>query len=476
MRKISTQRTKLSVGFKGIVNSKSQAVMNFDYAKSVENFVVKKGVLTAEAGIDAFEGRYPLPSLLRHELPTFESGNAIRNLYVQEHPLNSTYDVRVVARLEDNSLWYCDVFSQNDEWQRVENLNIASDVCAVNYRYDDENLFILSTSSEKMFILKGATPYVYHDAPNFISMAVHNSRVFGAINQKTRQVWYSSHLDPLEWAEDSENSGYIELAEEGGDILKLESFLNYLFIFRENGIYRLTAYGDPSDFVLKKVFCDTGYIYKDTIVQCADKIIFLAEEGLYAFDGYEAVRIGKELPDIFNKHIASAAYLNDVYYLTCNTINGESEPSNDTLICYTVSQNEFCVISGVSVKGLRTIKSYHEQEVGCIFNGDDSHRMGQISKSGKIFGAPTHKVYKSPVNDLGTSKTKLVRDVSILTKYPLTLTVVLDGNRYEYALEGRDTPQSIIVEKCGKMVGFELSSDEENAYVEPFEANIEVSV
>ncbi len=474
MKKIPTRRTTLRVGFKGIVNSKSQAVLSFEYAKGVENLLVSKGVLTSDLGIDTFQGRYPLPSLERHDMPIFANGQSIRNIFVQEHPQNSIYDVRVVAQLDDNSIWYCDVFQHFYEWHRVENLNIKSEICAVNYRYNDENFFILSSAEDKMFILKGATPYVYNDAPNFTTMTVHNNRVFGAINQKTRQVWYSSHLDPLDWSVDGESSGYVELNEEGGDILKLESFLNYLYIFRENGIYRLTAYGDPNEFVLKKVFCDTGYIYKHTIVQCADKIIFLAEDGLFAFDGYEAVRIGKELPPIFNKHIASGAYLNDVYYLACNTHESyNSNPTNDSLVCYTVSKNEFGVISGQSVRRLCTIKSYHMQEVCCVFNGSDANKIGQVSKSGCIFSSSTHKLYKSPSNDLQSGCDKVVHKVSILTKYPLTLTVVLDNRRYDYPLEGRDVPQTVIVEKRGKVIGFELSSDDANVYVEPFEVRVE---
>ncbi len=474
MRKISARRTRLKVGFKGIVNSKSEAVLGFEYAKNVKNFVIENGVLTGELGIDKFQGRFPLPSLLRHDIPSFPDGKTIRNLYVQEHPQGQSHDMRVIAHLEDNSFWYCNVFEQNEGWQQIENLYINDEVSAVNYRYNDENLFIIASPNYEMLIIENSTPFVYRDAPHFTCVTSHNGRVFGAINQKARQVWYSSFLNPLDWKEDGENSGYIELGEEVGDIIKLESFLNYLFIFCENGIYRLTAYGDPNEFVLKKVFSDTGYIYKHSIVQCADKIIFLAEEGLYQFDGYSSVRIGKELPPIFNKHIVSACYLNDVYYLTCNLVpNGTATPQNDTLVCYTVSNGEFGMISGVSVKGLKTIKSYHLQEAICFFNGENKNKIGQVAKSGGIFSSPTSKLYQSPVNTLDSGKIKVVRDVSILTKHPLTLTITLDGERYDYPLEGRSTPQTVIVERGGKVVGFELASSDANAYVEPFVATVE---
>ena len=97
-----------------------------------------------------------------------------------------------------------------------------------------------------------------------------------------------------------------------------------------------------------------------------------------------------------------------------------------------------------------------------------------ISKSGKLFGETTEKVYESPETTLGSPNYKTVRGVSIFSKYPITLGVVLDGKEYDFAVSRSGEQQYVPVEKCGVRVKFKIKSTQQNAYVAPLAVDLDV--
>ena len=224
---------------------------------------------------------------------------------------------------------------------------------------------------------------------------------------------------------------------------------------------------------MKKVFTDTGRIYKDSIVLCGDKIMFCAEDGVYAFAGYDAVRVGKEFPIISDKRFVCGGYLENKYYLGCRLDEIESE-NNNAVVVFDTETKDVSVLSGVQVSSFCSVKSANGSDVICTFGDGNKHRLGMISKSGKLFGAATEKVYESPETTLGSPTYKTVRGVSIFSKYPITLGVVLDGKEYDFAVNGGDEQRYIPVEKCGVRVQFKIKSTEQNAYVAPLAVDLDV--
>jgi len=248
--------------------------------------------------------------------------------------------------------------------------------------------------------------------------------------------------------------------------LELVSFLNYLYVFREFGIFRLTAYGEQNEFMLKKGFTDTGRIVKSSIEVCGDKIIFYAEDGLFAFDGYVVSRIAGEMPKVSRKHIMSGAYLDGCYYLACCI--WEDSEENNAIVRYNLRDKSLSVLYGYSVRTLKSVRVHNGAQVLCVFAlGDDITKLGMMSESGKVMNVPTQKRYISPYGTLNSSALKTVRSVSLLTTSALTLRVILDGKQYDYQVRGSETMQTVAVEKCGGRIGFELICDSAEAYVTP---------
>ena len=477
MNNIRVDRRRVKIGFEGIVNSVDESLLDFAHTKRAYNVTFEKNMLTSALGIDKAAGFLPYPDKTRHEFSALASSKHIKNVFYYMYNTAGTPDYRLVVHLKDGTFWHTKVMSSTG-WSQIEDLSISGNVEAVNYRFNGEDILLLATEDSKLYYLKGDTAYACDDAPKFASITVHNERVFGCVNGAKTRLWFSDDFDPTNWDVNAQDAGFIEFADECGNLIKVISFLGYLYVFRDYGIFRLTAYGDQSTFVLKKVFIDTGRIYKNSIVLCGDKIIFLADEGLFAFDGYEVVRIAKEFPVVNNKDEAVGAYLDKRYYLACNIDVDDafvvSGGTNNSVVIYDIFEKSICMISGVDINSLRDVKTHSGSMLVCSFATSNKNRLGMISESGKMLTTNLKKGYISPVSDMGIQSAKTVREIVVKTAYAVTLRVVLDGTTYEYSVSAKDSPQRIIVEKCGERIGFSLETTGQHLSIAPIVAVIDV--
>lgn len=474
MRNIRTSKKRVRIGFEGIVNSVDESAVDMRFATLCHNFAISKGVLSGEIGIDAGSGYYAFPSLDRHTYPSFSQSKKIRKAFLyRKLASNGLHDDRIVVHLADGSFWYTSVF-WNETWKQVPSLAMDGDVDAVNYNYNGNDVLLVCSADDGLFMIEDDTAYACSSAPKFTSIAVHNERVFGSVNGTNNQVWFSDDFDPSNWKVSPTEAGYINFADDFGEAIKVVSFLGYLYVFREYGIFRLTAYGDQNDFMLKKVFTDTGRIYKESIVICGDKIMFCAEDGIFAFDGYDAVSVAKEMPRIKNKNTLCCAYLDNCYYIACNLSECVGD-GNNAVVRYDTEKKELSVLGGVTVDSFCTVKTHNGSDVLCCMDGSYKHKLGMISKSGCVFGTPTNKVYKSPTSILGDTRLKIIRSVSLVSKYPITLKVDIDGKEKKVAVKGSEKLQFIPIERSGYRVSFGIESSGAVAYVASMNAYVEVA-
>lgn len=464
---VRTTKRRITVGFKGLKTSLDDELVSLEYAADLDNFSFDKGVLTGKFGIDKAEGFLGSQPKL---LPAFKSTEIVKDVFVYKYrTANGVKDDRIVVHLTDGRFLYTHYY-YIDKWHEFENLRLYDKVSCVNYNYDGEDVFLISSVQDGLFIIKNETPYVNTEAPKFSSIEIHGERVWGSVNGKSSEVWFSDDLSPINWNVSATEAGHINFTGELGDVIKLVSFLNYLFIFRENGIYRLSAYGDQSDFELKKVFTDTGRIYKDSIVMCGNKIVFYAEDGLFAFDGYSVTGIAKELPSVAEEETLIGAYKNECYYLFASS-NGESNLNKGKVIKYSFKDGSISKMSGVDVISAINANLNDKSKIICAIRG--ANALGEVTESGKISDANTVKHYKSPYGTMGFNGFKTVRCVSFMTDYPVTLRVILDGKNYDYAVDGSAELQRIYVEKSGVKIGFELIANGQNARITPLKVDVD---
>ena len=65
MKDVRVNKSKVVVGFKGIVTDTDQSVLDMAYAKQAYNFAIEDGVLTGGIGIDPAQGFYVAPYVER---------------------------------------------------------------------------------------------------------------------------------------------------------------------------------------------------------------------------------------------------------------------------------------------------------------------------------------------------------------------------------------------------------------------------
>ncbi len=303
------------------------------------------------------------------------------------------------------------------------------DMRAINYRLNSKDVLLLSVTGRRLLTWDGKLLKEYADSPVISSMALHYERLFVTSSQEPTKVFFSDDLDPTNWSIGTDSGGFIELLDERGMLNKVVSFGNYLYIFRDHGISRVTAFGDQSEFSVLNLFVTAGRIYPSSIATCGTCIIFLASDGLYAFDGYDCARILQNLDGLIEPSSATeSAFCNGKYYLSCRmnfkdgkTVGCESGEFNcNGLLVYNVANGEYTVARGLDISYL---------EPCTLNNGGDflmcceSGKGGIISSDGKRFGEALPAHWQSPVTDFGLpDRNKAIREIYVDTDTPLTVT------------------------------------------------------
>lgn len=144
--------------------------------------------------------------------------------------------------------------------------------------------------------------------------AVHGERLFVADGSRLR---WSAPLEPAATEEGTQAAGYADLPSADGDILGMFSYKDELFLFRERGIAVLGVRGDALSFTAMHIPAPRG-IVKGSIHKCGGKLLFLAENGLYAFDGNTCKRLNAGGFQELDLSGTSTAACGDHYYATAS--------------------------------------------------------------------------------------------------------------------------------------------------------------
>ncbi len=466
MKKIPNTKSRfVRFGFKGLSEIKSAELTDPVYATSAYNFAFDDGCLTSGIGVDLAQG------CSRAHLP--DAPAEIKDIfYYRFCSEDGSRDDRLVARLEDDSIWYVKLFEASPQWRSVTSLKIRGDsVQAINYNNDDHFRLLFCSKDSPLFILEDSTALYCPDAPSFSCFEIHSERLFGGVNGARPRLWFSDDFDPFNWRVSAEEAGYISFEDSLGDIVAVISFLGYLYIFREYSIFRLSAFGKQSDFELKKVYIDSERIVKNSVVRCGGKIFFLAGDKLYDFDGFTVRRVARNLPKLASNEGLAAAYLNGCYYLACAIDDGEK---NNAVLRYDLSRESLSVLKGAEVHALATVKSGGYERVYAALGGEYAASLGCLSSSGCIMEQATHKTYFYSPSTLGTGRVKTVSRVEVVTDGRIKLALDIDGVVHDFDVKASGGVQRLPVGAKGRMIGLSVESDEPYVTIPPITVVLEV--
>ena len=337
-------------------------------------------------------------------------------------------------------------------------------VCAVNYTdeaHGDSFIFASPMDGLKLWSPRQNNPLSISSAPLVTSMCVHYERVFATVWEKGNHIWFSEALDPTKWDATAGDAGYIVLNDKlSGGANKIISFNNYLYVIRDYGITRITAFASQESFSTQHIYSSANLIRANTVCRCGDLVYFMQTDGLYAFDGvnvkkivtgFEGLLLGQNLAN------ARATFYKGKYCIILNSslCSSVKEGYNNTLICYDVKTGEYDIMCGIFFKDILGVISDEVERLVAITNtGEEGAKseVVQIDESGQVNGTPTMKYWESAFTDLGYSDyEKCITRLSVQTKYNCKVVLETEKESKEILFKGSEAVQSKSVNLRGVM-------------------------
>ncbi len=446
---LSKTRIKIPNFSAGVNYALDESVMNPSVAKECYNFIFSKGVLTDGYGIERAD------ELSRIGVKTLW-------LFVRYDLDNNAPDNRVIAISADGYLYEL----KESNWEKLSDVFLL-DAKFINYRLYGNDVLLICSAQSGMYVYDGSSvPYKVENAPSITSLALHYERLFVTTAGEKNCVWFSDDLDPTNWDASLSGGGFIQLIDERGALNRVISYLGYVYVFRDYGISRISAYGAQTDFSVSNLFVSSGKIFPGSVCLCGDRIIFLAEDGLYAFDGASTHKILPSLDGLFESgEKCCSTYSGGKYYLSFKrTFDGEyvgdenSTLANNALLVYTVESGEYALSRGFDVVNFCRID---DQVFSVMANGT----IGKVVVNGKNMGVSLKKKWSIPKTDMGVVGNKRVREITLFTQSDCKLVLKNDKKTKTVSVKGKSEVQRKTVCFSGKRIGLDVICEGDNAHV-----------
>jgi hypothetical protein len=277
-------------------------------------------------------------------------------------------------------------------------------------------------------------------------------RVFCAI--KPFSVMYSAAYEPLNVEYSLEHGGQIMLTMDKGETESIAAMNNKVFVFFEHGIMELEYSGSSRDFEIRDIGYDGGKIFGSSVGVCSleqDKAYFLAENGIYAFNGKGVKRVAQNLDikPITKGQVCVHLEFDGKYYLSFISENG---------------QRRAVVVDGETGLGYET---FALESVG-VLNGDAvctvDGKIMRMSENGELLPGESARFFASDI-DFGVRGRKTLKTLELYGTGTATVcvscglkkkskTVVLDKNpKLNISWKGESFGLEILLEKGARMTG-----------------------
>lgn len=474
-KKTEEKNLVFSIFGNGVVEDVDDLLAKPNECKSCYNLTFKNGALKTGLGFDHFKApdsqTTPVENWHTFKFADYVSKidgiwlnrwfNTDHNMFVYqlffyEEASKKLYTIPLIDEFE------------GDIWERT-GLIETYPTYECDYRIDNEDASVFFTDSGMVY-LTAETHYKY-DVPAMISCAVHYDNFFGITNTNRNTLIYTTNLNLKEW---TDTSSTIEFLDNRGAFIKLISFNDYVYLFREHGITKLSIYTSKENFSCTHLYTSTSKIYDKSICVCGDKIIFATRDGLYSFNGNSVDRIDKN--DKYMRWLDNenccAVCLKGKYYLATkfdfdDEVNvgaeGEEDCVNNVLFEIDVENYEMIIYRGVDIKMMLALDTPMMSKLCACYNSTEQKNViGELTFDGKTFDQSTEKLWMSYKTDLDyRGKRKKVKQLVINSLYNCTVKIESDEESVEIEISGSEKEQKLPINMCGKAFQFTFKTDEQ---------------
>ena len=332
---------------------------------------------------------------------------------------------------------------------------------------DGLEAFIFTSPSDELVLLDHAQEAEYPNVPKIMDACYHFEKLFAITAQTRNALVYSVDTDVTKWTDS--NIERIEFGDDRGQLLRLMTFNDNLYVFREFGITRVNPYSTNSKFSIEHLYQSSSYIYPESICVCGEEVMFLTKDGLYSFNGSSVKPVEINcLQNVEKTNLSKpcSACFDGKYFLACKmtfdeeVIGCENEDYvNNAVIIYDLKSQGIEILRGVDIKKFAVLSSANLFKICAIFRGSLSNKIGEFVKGQSFFGEPIKAKWKSAFSDFGYSCLKNIDSIKLLSKSDCNITICSDMETKRILVNGSGNVQKVITNIKGRFFSFAFESE-----------------
>lgn len=313
---------------------------------------------------------------------------------------------------ENKQIKYINILGRKTIYATDITLNSKTPSCA-SFRINENNDMIFFSSESDQTIGHGGSGYqVFENIPKFISACWHGPYLFLVTTGAANKLMYSTSKINI-WNDD--NTAEVDIPDLRGGMKKIISVNDYLYLFYEYGVVKLSLYSVGAKISYSHIFSSSAYIYENTIAKCGNSVYFYTTEGLFVLENGQVKKMQKQPKFVSEKNTyLCAECFDDKYFLACACDFGDGKKigienethKNNAMIVYDVVTEKFSYTRGIDVSSFFVIKTPSLQRLCATVRGVYKCYLAQLTKDGKFFDDTLPKCWQSKPLNFGSADEK----------------------------------------------------------------------
>jgi hypothetical protein len=384
---------------------------------------------------------------------------------------NERYEYLLIALGSDNNVYFKGLFNIRTVPYQLSETAFSSTPVAISFMLDGKDVVGFSSPTDDLLLWNcDISPYVITTTPKFVSICLHKQRLFVIDSASDNLVRFSSNTDPTSWTEtdDAGSGGKIEMNDYKGQLKSLVSFGDYVVVFRDFGISKITSYSSDSVYYASNVYSSSRKLYCNTACVCENKLYFLQEDGLYYFDGTEVKKVDLKISKMLAQSSQSSAntcFYNGKLFIACNLDFDDDEQvgceetdhANNCLVEFNPESAEYNITRGVDICSMLGINDLFVNKLIVLQAGNPY--FWQLSDDGAVDGTALEKVWQSGKITLDSySSSKILKQINLKCLCSCTLTVQSDKRTKEFVLSPSAKRRRLVCNIAGSEFCLKITS------------------
>lgn len=369
-----------------------------------------------------------------------------------------------------NEVCFDNIFGSRIETPFVIQTEFSSQPFITNYRSDSEDTILLSAKNGFLMQILAGADVKTGKSEAIISCCNHYGKLFAITASARGKLVYSTD-DIFSWKDNGTKD--LDFSDERGDLNKIISFNDYVYLFRDFGITKLSEYGDENEFSISHVYRASSFIRPSTIVEIGDSVYFVEGEKLKKFNGVSVKEVPISAMNLLegqDNRYATSEVFDGKYFLACKakfddekTVACEEEPfKNNALLVYDIQKEHLDIVRGVDIRQLLALSNGLKSKLIACFYNQHKGKIGQLTKDGNMFDLSLANLWKSGQLDFGKlGARKTIKSFHITSKNDCKIRFVSDEGEKMCSVKGGGKLQDVIVNLSGKSFEIEIFSERE---------------